>query len=171
VSRQQPQQLKKLSKLTPERIAFKPIGTVKTQASGDEVKDRTHLSEIQLHSKLLHALEGIDGFSHVFVLFWLHEITARECGKLKIHPRGRADIPLVGVFAARSKCRPNPIGLTLCQLVKVEGTVLTVRGLDAYDGTPVLDLKPYDSWDYAVDAKMPEWWMKLEEEKNKPTKK
>jgi tRNA (Thr-GGU) A37 N-methylase len=75
-------------------------------------------------------------------------------------------LPLLGVFATRTNLRPNPIGLTLCELVKVEGSVLTVRGLDAYDGTPVLDLKPFDSWDCAPDARMPEWWMKLEKERN-----
>jgi tRNA (Thr-GGU) A37 N-methylase len=79
-------------------------------------------------------------------------------------------MPLLGVFATRTNLRPNPIGLTLCELVKVEGNVLTVRGLDAFDGTPVLDLKPYDFWDMAKDAKLPEWWKKLEAEKQQQQK-
>jgi tRNA (Thr-GGU) A37 N-methylase len=61
--------------------------------------------------------------------------------------------------------RSNPIGLTLVELVKVEGNVLTVRGLDAFDRTPVLDIKPFDPWDTAKDAKVPGWWTKLENEK------
>ncbi len=142
-----------------------PIGIVRTCAIGNEVRDKSHLSEICLNANLLPALEGVREFSHIFVLFWLHEISNAERKKMKIHPRGRLDLPLVGVFAARSKFRPNPIALTLCVLVSVEGTVLTVRGLDAFDGTYVLDLKPYDSWDYARDAKMPEWWMRLERER------
>ena len=78
-------------------------------------------------------------------------------------------MPLLGVFGTRTNLRPNPIGLTLCELVKVEAYVLTVRGLDAFEGTPVLDVKPYDSWDCALNARMPEWWMKLEKErKQKP---
>jgi len=151
--------------LIPERIVLNPVGLVRTQAVGDEVRDKSRLSEIHLNTNLLPALDGIAGFSHVFVLFWLNETTGKERDMLKVHPRGRADLPLVGVFAVRTKHRPNPIGLTLCRLVKVKGTVLTVRGLDAFDGTPVLDLKPYDSWDCVSDARMPKWWMRLEEEK------
>ena len=75
------------------------------------------------------------------------------------------DLPLLGVFATRTMFRPNPIGLTLVELLKVEGNVLTVKGLDAYDGTPVLDVKPFDAWDNATDAKVPEWWKKLEAER------
>jgi tRNA (adenine37-N6)-methyltransferase len=148
-----------------KRVILKSIGFVKTPAVGDEIKDKSRLSEIFIDCELSQALEGISGFSHVFVLFWLHEITSKERETLKVHPRGRRDLPLLGVFATRTNLRPNPIGLTLCELVKVEGNVLTVRGLDAFDGTPVLDLKPYDSWDCAANARMPDWWMKLEKER------
>lgn len=151
--------------MTLEKTALTPIGLVRTHAVGDEIRDRTRLSEIHVNAELLPALDGIAGFSHLFVLFWLHEISTEKRETLKVHPRGRTDLPLVGVFATRTNLRPNPIGLTLCKLVKAEGNVLTVRGLDAFDGTPVLDLKPYDSWDCAPDAKMPEWWMKLERER------
>lgn len=167
LSCQQSHRRQEIEELTPEKIVLNPVGLVKTQAVGDKVRGKAHISEIHLDTDLLPALEGIEGFSHVFVLFWLHRVRRKEREMLTVHPRGRLDMPLVGVFAARSKYRPNPLGLTLCQLVKVEGTVLTIRGLDAYDGTPVLDLKPYDSLDCASDAKMPEWWMKLEQEKTK----
>jgi tRNA (adenine37-N6)-methyltransferase len=60
-----------------------------------------------------------------------------------------------------------PLGLTLVELLKVEGNILTVRGLDAFDGTPVLDIKPFDSWDNAERARVPEWWIRLNEEKPK----
>jgi tRNA-Thr(GGU) m(6)t(6)A37 methyltransferase TsaA len=143
-----------------------PIGFVRTEAVDDEVKDRSHVSEIVIESKLAPALDGISEFSHVFVLFWLNEISDEERGTPKVHPRGRMDLPLLGVFATRTKFRPNPIGLTLCELVRVDGNVLTVHGLDAYNGTPVLDVKPYDSWDCKPNAKMPEWWKKLEKERN-----
>ncbi|HLN44733.1 MAG TPA: tRNA (N6-threonylcarbamoyladenosine(37)-N6)-methyltransferase TrmO [Candidatus Sulfotelmatobacter sp.] len=151
--------------MSSDRIILQPIGYVRTKAVGDQVKDKTHLSEIVLDWKLTKALDGIREFSHVFVLFWLHEISNEKRKMLKIHPRGRQDMPLLGVFAARTNLRPNPIGLTLCELVKVDDNVLTVRGLDAYDKTPVLDIKPYDSWDCAPNARMPEWWKKLEAEK------
>ncbi len=148
-----------------KRIILKPIGFVRTQAVGDEVKDKARLSEIFIDCELTQALDGITEFSHVFVLFWLHEMSSEERKTLKVHPRGRMDLPLLGVFATRTNLRPNPIGLTLCELVKVEGNVLTVRGLDAFDDTPVLDIKPFDSWDTAKAAKVPQWWTKLHEEK------
>jgi tRNA-Thr(GGU) m(6)t(6)A37 methyltransferase TsaA len=151
-----------------KEIRLKPIGIVQTNAIGDEVKDKTHLSEILIDCELESALKGITGFSHVFVLFWLHLITAKQCETLKVHPRGRRELPLLGIFATRTNFRPNPIGLTLCELVKVEHNVLTVRGLDAYNGTPVLDVKPYDTWDCVVSARVPNWWQKLEAEKQKP---
>jgi tRNA (adenine37-N6)-methyltransferase len=63
--------------------------------------------------------------------------------------------------------RPNPIGLTVVELVSVDGNVLTVKGLDAFDGTPVLDVKPYDHWDVAENVQVPSWWLKLQKEKQK----
>jgi tRNA-Thr(GGU) m(6)t(6)A37 methyltransferase TsaA len=149
-------------------IVLKPIGVVRTAAVGGEVKDKTGISRIVIHSELAEALEGVDGFSHLFVLFWLHKIPDEQRKTLKVHPRGRRNLPLLGVFATRSMLRPNPVGLTLVELVKVEGNVLTVRGLDALDGTPVLDIKPFDNWDTAKDAKVPRWWTKLENEKAQP---
>jgi tRNA-Thr(GGU) m(6)t(6)A37 methyltransferase TsaA len=146
-------------------IVLKPIGVVRTAAVSDEVKDKTRTSQIVLRSELAEALVGIDGFSHLFVLFWLHEVSDEQRKTLKVHPRGRRDLPLLGVFATRTMLRPNPIGLTLVELVKAEGNVLTVRGLDAFDGTPVIDVKPFDSWDTAKDARVPAWWTKLESEK------
>jgi len=144
---------------------MKPVGFVRTTAVGDEVKDKSRTSEIIINPELSEALEGITGFSHYFVLFWLSEITVEQQAMMKVHPRGRMDMPLLGVYATRTNLRPNPIGLTLVELLKVENNVLTVRGLDAFNGTPILDIKPFDSWDIAKDAKMPEWWLKLEDEK------
>ena len=141
------------------------VGYVRTQAVGDEVKDKTRTSEIVFQPELETALAGITDYSHLHVLFWLHEISEKKRQTLKVHPRGRADLPLVGVFGVRTNFRPNPIGLTLVELVKVEGNVLTVRGLDAFNGTPILDVKPYDPWDIAKKIKVPRWWRKLEEEK------
>ena len=144
-----------------EKIVLSPIGYVKTSVVGDEVKDKSAISQIVLREELVEGLSGIAGFSHLFVLFYLSQISEEQRKTLKVHPRGRQDMPLTGVFAARTMLRPNPIGLTLVELVKVDGNVLTVRGLDAYDATPVLDIKPYDFWDMAENAKVPDWWKKL----------
>ncbi len=148
-----------------EKIELKPIGFVKTKAVGNEVRDKSNVSEIVLREDLAEALDGIEDFSHLFVIFWMHEISKEERRTKKVYPRGRRDMPLLGVFATRTPRRPNPIGLTLVELLEVKGNVLTVRGLDAFDGTPILDIKPFDYWDMAEDASFPEWWMKLEKEK------
>jgi tRNA-Thr(GGU) m(6)t(6)A37 methyltransferase TsaA len=150
-------------------ITMKPVGYVRTDAVGDEVKDKSRTSEIVVHPELVPALDGIADYSHLHVLFWMHEIPEEKRTMLKVHPRGRTDLPLMGAFAVRTNLRPNPIGLTIVQLLKVKGNVLTVRGLDAFNGTPVLDIKPYDSWDIATDIKVPAWWTKLEEDKKKKT--
>jgi tRNA-Thr(GGU) m(6)t(6)A37 methyltransferase TsaA len=146
-------------------IVLNPIGVVKTTAIGDEVRDKTRTSQLIISKELTTALDGIDEFSHLFVLFWLHETSAEQRKLLKVHPRRRKDLPLLGIFATRTMTRPNPVGLTLVELVKVEGNVLTVSGLDAFDGTPILDIKPFDSWDTNKTAKVPEWWIKLKKEK------
>jgi tRNA-Thr(GGU) m(6)t(6)A37 methyltransferase TsaA len=101
-------------------------------------------------------LGGVESFSHLFILYWLHEISIKAKERLKTHPRGRKDMPLLGIFATRTPYRPNPIGLTLVELLKIEGSILTVRGLDAFDGTPILDIKPYDKWDVPENSRMPE---------------
>ena len=146
-------------------IVLKPIGFVRTTAIGKEVREKTRTSQLVIHKELTTALNGIEDFSHLFVLFWLHKISPEERKILKVHPRGKKDMPLLGIFATRTMLRPNPVGLTLVEIVKVEGNVLTVRGLDAFDGTPVLDIKPFDSWDNAETAKVPEWWTKMKNEK------
>ena len=148
-----------------ESITMQPVGYVATQAVGDEVKNKNLVSEIHIRPELSEALDGITEYSHLHVLFWLHEISMEKRMTLKVQPRGRTDLPFTGIFAVRTNLRPNPIGLTLVKLVGVEGNVLTVRGLDAFNGTPVLDIKPYDFRDIAKEVKVPNWWIKLEEEK------
>ena len=150
-----------------EKIVFNPIGFVRTDAVGKETKDKTRTSQIIINDELTEALEGVTGFSHLFVLFWLNQISNHQRQTLKVHPRGRRDMPLLGVFATRTMLRPNPVGLTLVELVKAEGNVLTVRGLDAFNETPVFDVKPFDPWDTAETVKLPQWWRKLEKEKKK----
>ena len=152
--------------MSTKAIMLKPIGFVKTKAIGKEVRDKRNISEIVFHQNLKEALDGLSEFSHLFVIFWMHEISKEERKTRKVHPRGREDTPLLGVFATRTPYRPNPIGLTLVELVEVKGNLITVRGLDAFDGTPILDIKPFDHWDSVEETKAPDWWTKLEEEKS-----
>ena len=147
-----------------ERISIKPIGYVKTKAKGSQVRDKQRLSKIIILNEYIQALEGIEDFSHIIVLFWLDKIPSKKM-VLKVHPRGKEDFPLFGVFATRSMFRPNPIGLTIVELIKVEKNKLTVKGLDAFNLTPVIDVKPYDFWDANLEIQVPEWWKKLEKDK------
>lgn len=89
------------------------------------------------------AFFGLADFSHVEVLFLMDRVDPAKVERGARHPRERADWPLVGIFSQRGKARPNRIGLTRATIVAVEGRVLRVRGLDAIDGTPVLDVKPW----------------------------
>ena len=148
-------------------IILKPVGYVKTTAEGDEVKEKTRTSEIIINPDLQEALLGILDYSHIYILFWLNEISEEKRKILQVHPRGRVDLPLRGAFGVRTNLRPNPIGLTLVELLDMKDNVLTVRGLDAFNGTPVLDVKPYDFWDRPENVKVPAWWEKLNEEKRK----
>jgi tRNA-Thr(GGU) m(6)t(6)A37 methyltransferase TsaA len=149
-----------------QRIELVPIGFVETNAIGTEVRDRQAVSEIILREELADALKGIEDFSHLFVIFWMHRISKEERKIVEVRPRGREDMLLQGVFATRTPYRPNPIGLTLVELLEVRGNVLIVRGLDALDGSPVVDIKPADAWDTAKDVRVPEWWMRLEKERS-----
>ena len=143
---------------------MKPIGYVHRASKQEDVKDKTLASQIVIHEKYVKALEGLEDFSHLFVIFYMHEVRSKETERLKVHPRGRLDLPLVGVFATRSALRPNPIGLTVVELLERRGNVLVVRGLDALDGTPVLDLKPADDRDMVAQLRVPEWLKKLHAE-------
>ncbi len=134
--------MKRKTKVFIEDFDLKPIGIVKTMAMGKKVRKKDAVSKIVLRNDLKESLTGIDEFSHLFVIFWMHEISVEERRTVKTYPRGRIDLPLLGVFATRTPHRPNPIGMTLVELLKVDGNVLTVRNLDAFDGTPVLDIKP-----------------------------
>jgi tRNA (adenine37-N6)-methyltransferase len=102
------------------------------------------VSEIVLDERFpTDALDGLDEFSHVEVVYVFDQVDEATITVGARHPRGRSDWPKVGIFAQRAKGRPNRIGATTCEVVEVSGRVVTVRGLDAIDGSPVLDLKPY----------------------------
>lgn len=103
-------------------------------------------------------------FSHVEVIFLLHDVNLDHIVTQSRHPRGRTDWPQVGIFAQRAKDRPNRIGLSVCSIVKIEGTRIDVSELDAIDGTPVLDIKPYlPQFGPRGDVRQPKWSIELME--------
>jgi tRNA-Thr(GGU) m(6)t(6)A37 methyltransferase TsaA len=144
-------------------MKIKTIGIVKNSVK--EPKDDNLakvVSEIIINKKYEQALDQVDGFSHIIVIYWMNRVTSAKRLKLKVHPKRRKDLPLVGVFATRSPARPNPIGLTTARVLERSGNVLKVTGLDAIDGTPVLDIKPYiPGYDSPTRAKTPAWMKNL----------
>ena len=144
------------------RIELSPVGFVRRLSPHENERDRNLLAEIVLDRELAPALDGIEEWSHVYVILWLDRVACTE--ELTLHHAESS----VGIFAARSPIHLNPIGLTLVELVERAGNVLRVRGLDAYDGTPVLDIKPYPDWEQdllvVTDFRIPDWLTEIIQE-------
>jgi tRNA-Thr(GGU) m(6)t(6)A37 methyltransferase TsaA len=138
-----------------KKIEMSPIGFVRRTSQHEKERDRSLVTQIVLAKALAPALDGIEEWSHIYVIFWLDRKERKEKPVLH-HPHSS-----LGIFAARSPIHPNPIGLTLVEFVNREENVLWVRGLDAYDQTPVLDLKPYPDWEQGLQVvtefRIPEW--------------
>ena len=143
-------------------IQMRSIGIVRRAAADENERDRSLVAKVVIDRDLAPALDGIEEWSHVYVLTWLDRVT-RQAEPALHHPGS-----VVGILAARSPIHPNPIGLTLVELVKRQDNVLWVRGLDAYDGTPVLDVKPYPDWEQGrlimvTDCRVPGWLAQIVE--------
>lgn len=126
-------------------IQMKPIGFVsstrKKLADDDWDNESVH---IELSSEFQdEALAGLSDFSHAEIIFYMDQVDPTKIEKTARHPRNNPDWPKVGIFAQRGKNRPNQMGLTICRILKVEGRRLYLEGLDAVDGTAVLDIKPW----------------------------
>lgn len=122
-----------------------PIGTVtssRTQAVDDHWDQETSHIALDLNVVDADAAAGLDDFSHIEVIYVFHKVLDSKIVTGARHPRGNTDWPKAGILAQRGKNRPNKLGATICELDRVEGSLIRVRGLDAIDGTPVLDIKP-----------------------------
>jgi len=146
-------------RLTLRRIEIHPIGIVRAA--------KIDLSKIIVQKRLSKALKGIKDYSHLLILFWMHEVSMRRRRMLTVHPRRQREIPLQGAFATSTPNRPNPIGVTVVKLLAVRRNVLEVEGLDALDGSPVLDIKPFAPIDFGR-VRLPRWWRLIEGERKHP---
>ena len=108
------------------------------------IKKRDQSVYIEIYEKFRDALQGLEQNSHIIVLTWFHESDTKTKRKtLQVHPMGNKANPLTGVFATRSPVRPNPIALFSCNVIAIEGRLIYVESIEAFDGSPVLDIKPY----------------------------
>jgi len=123
------------------------------------IKKSDNRTLIVLGKKYESGLLGLGDFSHIHVLWWFdRNDTPEKRSVLQVHPMGNRENPLTGVFATRSPMRPNLIALTLCKVISVKDNIIEIENTDAFDGTPVLDIKPFiPGRDTAEDATVPEW--------------
>lgn len=143
-------------------IKLEPIGVIKNEFLERVPKGwETVPAQIIINEQWASALDGVEQFSHLIILFWLDRIPRQET-VTHVRPQQNEDLPLIGLFATRSPARPNPIGVQVVKLLSRQGSTLTVRHLDALDNSPVLDVKPYlPRGDSVPDAATPAWVEKL----------
>lgn len=136
----------------PERRVFEiyPIGTV--------VKEDGKFF-LAIDEQYQDGLLGLDGWSHVQVIWWFDKNdTPQKRARLQVNPRGNKNNPLTGVFACRAPVRPNLVALTTCKVLSVENGRVAIDRIDAFPGTPIIDLKPYaHGLDSASDLRIPKW--------------
>jgi tRNA-Thr(GGU) m(6)t(6)A37 methyltransferase TsaA len=153
-------------------IMFKAIGQVRTQASEADIRGEAKdlEAELEIYPEFEGALEGIDGYSHLFVLCYFHKLRPDQIGPLQVKPRRLVnkgfkleDLPVLGVFALDSPTRPNPIELTLVRFLGRQGRHLKVKGIDFFDGTPILDIKGYRPEYRVEEFDLPAWYKKLKD--------
>jgi len=123
------------------------------------VEDAGELSKVKIFPEFCAGLQRLNDFSHIIVLYWFHlRDKENERRTLRVIPKRHPGAPEVGVFASRSPSRPNLIGLCVTELVKIEECTLTLKGLDAIENSPIIDIKPYiPRADSIPEARVPEW--------------
>jgi tRNA-Thr(GGU) m(6)t(6)A37 methyltransferase TsaA len=146
-----------------EPVMLRPIGVVRNGVKQPRMDGwETVRSDLIVREDLTDALDGIEGYTHVIVVFAFDKVPEAE-QRERVQLRGDERIPEQGVLATRSQVRPSPIGVSVVRLLRRRRNILRVEGLDAIDGTPVLDLKPYfPNYDAVPDAGVPEWARALE---------
>jgi len=140
---------------------LKQIGIVKNREKKHFGGWGKVVSDLVIDKKYKDGLKGLRDYSHIIVVYWMHEVKACE---LRHVPQGKMGlVPEVGIFACRCAQRPNPIGISTVRLTKIKDNVVTVKGLDAVNNTPILDIKPYTpQYDAVLGVRVPDWIKKLD---------
>ena len=144
-------------------LVVKPIGIVRNEVKAHVMKGWGQVvSELVFNEEYTEAFDGIEGYSHVLVIFWMDR---PDNYTLRGHIQNSPELAIIGRFAGRGPYRPNPIGVTAVPLIGREKNILRVRGLDIIDGTPILDLKPYTpAFDRIDNAQTPDWSRQIYED-------
>lgn len=159
--------------ISAEAILFNPIGTVRNHIEEPQYIE-WHLvtSHVVIDPQHVESMQGLEDYSHAMILFHMDQV----CYSKSVHvPQGKhQDVPEVGMFACRCPYRPNPIGATTVQILEIRGNIITVKGLDAVNNTPVIDIKPYTpQYDFICEindeikkavcnkVRLPDWIFKL----------
>ncbi len=144
-----------------EEMRLIPIGYVRTELNEGQIKgNRSNVvSDLEILQEFSEGLRGIEDYSHLMVLFWMHGTPEEDLKKLLVHPWNETSLAPVGVFAIRRRARPNPIGLVVAELLERRGNILKVKGIDALNGTPIIDIKSYDYADRPEKIRVPKWWL------------
>ena len=142
-----------------EEINIDEIGLVSNDVHQISLVDWSDVSSIvKFKSEFKDYLVHLDDYSHVIVVGWLHLIPSELRNRSQAYPNGDAELPLQGALALRGGARPNPISVTVCQIIDLQENELVLKGLDLVDGTPILDIKPYiPFYDSEVNARLPVW--------------
>lgn len=143
-------------------MEIKPIGHARSKIKEQQFGGfKNETTEIILDKKYTLALEGLENYSHLIVLYWMNE--AEGVVRLRHRPQGNPKVPEVGIFATRCQWRPNCIGVSTVPLISINKNIVKVKDLDIIDNTPILDIKPYlPDYDNAEgEVKLPDWTKKL----------
>jgi len=144
-----------------KEIKVDPIGFVKNNEKEQRFGSFSNeITEIEVDEKFTDALNGIDDYSHVIIVFWMDKVKESV---ITHQPQGNPEVPIVGIFSCRCPQRPNPIAITTVKLIEHKGNKIKVKGLDILDGTPVIDIKPYwPIYDKVIGGIIPDWVNKLD---------
>ena len=165
--------------LYPVGVISSPIKEPILKAGASDLEMNEHRESIKEHQRAIkktistitimqeyqELLDGIEDFSHALILYWPHLLEPERRTLKKVHPMGRKDLPLTGIFATRSPARPNPVLVSVVRILEREENVLKVMGLEAVEGSPVLDIKPHISaYDSKETPKVSSWMEQIQRE-------
>lgn len=167
-----------------EVMTIKPVGYVRSElktpslkAKGEDIElekglqqaaieakyTRSLISELVIRPELNGILDGLEDFSHALILYWPHLLPPHGRSLTKVHPIGQKQFPLVGIFSTCSPARPNPILVTTVRIIEKTGNILKVQGLEAVNGSPIIDIKPYTmTYCSAEDVKLSDWMNQIQ---------